>query len=90
MTETFYYNLDPTIFMGTIRISVGPPGPRAKEIARRTDRLTSPSFLRQYPFAIKSGKGAVLEDVDGNRYIDMNAGIAVLGLGTAPRRPRPR
>jgi len=84
LTETFYYNLDHTIFMGTIRISVEPPGPMAKEIARRTDRLTSPSFLRQYPFAIKSGKGAVLEDVDGNRYIDMNAGIAVLGLGTAP------
>ncbi|MGC9016250.1 MAG: acetyl ornithine aminotransferase family protein [Conexivisphaera sp.] len=70
--------------MGAIHIAVEPPGPRARRIVGRTERLTSTSFLRQYPFVMKSGKGAIVEDVDGNRYIDMNAGIAVLALGTAP------
>ncbi|MGC8568883.1 MAG: acetyl ornithine aminotransferase family protein [Nitrososphaeria archaeon] len=62
----------------------GPPGERAQRIVQETQRLLSPSIQRFYPFVIRRGKGAMLEDVDGNRYIDMNAGIAVLALGTAP------
>ncbi|MGC9211388.1 MAG: acetyl ornithine aminotransferase family protein [Nitrososphaeria archaeon] len=66
------------------KIRVEPPGEKAKKIVEETQKYLSPSIQRNYPFVIKQGKGAILEDVDGNRYIDMNAGIAVLALGTAP------
>jgi 4-aminobutyrate aminotransferase len=70
--------------MQRIKIKVEPPGQKAKKIVEDTQRYLSPSIQRFYPFVIKKGKGAIIEDVDGNKYIDMNAGIAVLGLGTAP------
>jgi 4-aminobutyrate aminotransferase and related aminotransferases len=66
------------------KIRVEPPGKKAKKIVEETQRYLSPSIQRNYPFVIKQGKGAIIEDVDGNKYIDMNAGIAVLALGTAP------
>ena len=70
--------------MSKIKINVEPPGPLANKIADETDELISPSMKRFYRFVIKSGNGVIVEDVDGNRYIDMNAGIAVLALGTSP------
>jgi len=70
--------------MQRTKIKVEPPGEKAKKIVEDTQRYLSPSIQRFYPFVIKKGKGAIIEDVDGNKYIDMNAGIAVLGLGTAP------
>ncbi len=70
--------------MGSIRIRVPPPGPKALKVASQVERYTSPSVIRFYQFAIKRGSGALVEDVDGNVYIDMNAGIAVLALGASP------
>ncbi len=63
------------------RIIVEPPGPRAKAIVERDSRLIMQSFVRWYPLVIKRGEGAVVEDVDGNIYIDFNSGIAVLNVG---------
>ncbi len=62
-------------------IVVEPPGPRAQAIVERDRRVTSPSLPRAYPFAPRRGSGAVIEDVDGNLFLDLNAGIAVNATG---------
>ena len=57
------------------------PGPRAKEIIARDQRVVSPSYTRCYPLVAARGEGAIVEDVDGNRFLDFNAGIAVVATG---------
>jgi 4-aminobutyrate aminotransferase len=57
------------------------PGPKAMEVVERDGRVTSPSLPRAYPFAPLRGAGSVVEDVDGNRFLDLNAGIAVTSTG---------
>ncbi len=59
------------------------PGPRAKEIIARDQAVLSPSYTRGYPLVMKRGEGAVVEDVDGNRFLDFAAGIAVVATGHA-------
>ncbi|MFN2545229.1 MAG: aminotransferase class III-fold pyridoxal phosphate-dependent enzyme [Actinomycetota bacterium] len=63
------------------RIVVEPPGPRARELIERDRRFTSPSLARAYPLVPARGAGSVVEDVDGNRFLDFNAGIAVASTG---------
>ena len=63
------------------QIVVEPPGPRACAIVERDHRVTSPSLPRVYPFAPRRGSGSVIEDVDGNLFLDLNAGIAVNATG---------
>jgi len=63
------------------RIVVEPPGPEAKARIERDRKVTSPSLPRAYPFVPKRGSGSVLEDVDGNLFLDLNAGIAVCSTG---------
>jgi len=65
----------------TQRILVTPPGPKAKEILKRDAQVLSPSYARDYGFVMDHGKGAEVWDVDGNRYIDFCAGIAVNSTG---------
>jgi len=57
------------------------PGPNAQDVLERDARLTSPSLPRAYPFVPKRGAGSVVEDVDGNIFLDLNAGIAVTSTG---------
>lgn len=57
------------------------PGPRAAAIVARDATKTSPSSTRPYPLVIARGEGAIVEDVDGNRFIDCAAGIAVNSTG---------
>ncbi|MBV9443008.1 MAG: aminotransferase class III-fold pyridoxal phosphate-dependent enzyme, partial [Acidobacteriaceae bacterium] len=57
------------------------PGPEAKKIIERDSALLSPSYTRCYPLVIKRGEGAIVEDVDGNRFLDFTAGIAVAATG---------
>ena len=57
------------------------PGPRARAVIERDQRAVSPSYTRGYPLVVASGEGAMVEDVDGNRYLDFNAGIAVVAAG---------
>jgi len=59
------------------------PGPKAAAIAARDARVLSPSYTRGYPLVIAKGEGSIVEDVDGNRFLDLNAGIAVLATGHA-------
>jgi 4-aminobutyrate aminotransferase len=61
---------------------IGPlPGPRAQEVIARDQHSVSPSYTRGYPLVAKRGEGAIVEDVDGNRFLDFNAGIAVVSTG---------
>lgn len=57
------------------------PGPRAKAIIQRDAAVLSPSYTRGYPLVVERGEGAIIEDVDGNRFLDFNAGIAVTSTG---------
>lgn len=63
------------------RILTAPPGPKAKAIIAKDKEFSSPSYIKEYPLVIAGGKGAMVEDVDGNRYIDWMAGIAVSSTG---------
>ncbi len=61
---------------------LGPlPGPRAQSWLDRDQRVTSPSYTRMYPLVVKRGRGCMIEDVDGNRFLDLTAGIAVTAAG---------
>ncbi len=62
------------------------PGPNAKQIIERDDQFVSPSYTRSYPLVVKRGSGAMLEDVDGNVFLDFNAGVAVCVTGHAHPR----
>jgi 4-aminobutyrate aminotransferase len=57
------------------------PGPKAREIIESDNRYISPSYTRPYPLVAKTGSGAIVEDVDGNRFLDFSAGIAVCSTG---------
>jgi 4-aminobutyrate aminotransferase len=57
------------------------PGPNAKKIIARDTQVISPSYTRGYPMVAKSGRGAIVEDVDGNTFLDFAAGIAVVSTG---------
>jgi 4-aminobutyrate aminotransferase len=57
------------------------PGPKAKAIIERDQLVISPSYPRSYPFVMESGRGTEVWDVDGNRFLDFAAGIAVTSTG---------
>jgi 4-aminobutyrate aminotransferase len=57
------------------------PGPNARAIIDRDTAVVSPSYTRSYPFVMARGEGAMVEDVDGNRFLDCAAGIAVNSTG---------
>lgn len=63
------------------RIVVPPPGPRARKVIKRDKQWSSTSYIKEYPLVASRGLGAMLEDVDGNRYLDFMAGIAVASTG---------
>lgn len=57
------------------------PGPKAKAIIDRDSAVISPSYARGYPFVMDHGCGVEVWDVDGNRFLDFAAGIAVTATG---------
>jgi 4-aminobutyrate aminotransferase len=57
------------------------PGPRARAIVKRDQAVISPSYPRGYPFVMDHGLGTEVWDVDGNRFLDFAAGIAVASTG---------
>src|SRR5882762_7008117 len=73
--------------MATMTKTVGPviktklPGPNAARIVKEDARAISPSYTRSYPLVAKRGRGVVIEDVDGNEFLDFSAGIAVTSTG---------
>src|SRR6059058_1689742 len=63
----------------SIRTSL--PGPKAATLLERDEQYMSPSYTRIYPLVCARGSGAVIEDVDGNLFLDFTAGIAVTATG---------
>src|SRR5438445_1779527 len=63
----------------TIRTEL--PGPRARALLERDQQYVSPSYTRVYPLVVERASGAVIEDVDGNLFLDCTAGIAVTSTG---------
>jgi len=59
------------------------PGPKAKAIIDKDAIFVSPSYTRDYPLVIARGEGAIVEDVDGNTFLDCAAGIAVNSTGVS-------
>ena len=57
------------------------PGPKAKAIIERDDQVTAPAYGRVYPLVVKQAQGMIVEDVDGNSFLDFMAGIAVASTG---------
>ena len=62
------------------------PGPNAQKILKGDAQYISPSYTRSYPLVAKRGRGVVIEDVDGNEFLDFSAGIAVVRRDTAIRK----
>jgi 4-aminobutyrate aminotransferase len=63
------------------RIITELPGPNARQIIERDRKYISPSYTRSYPLVAHKAKGAIVEDVDGNQFLDFCAGIAVCSTG---------
>jgi 4-aminobutyrate aminotransferase len=57
------------------------PGPKGKAIVERDRASTATCYLKEYPLVVARGQGAMVEDVDGNRFLDFMAGIAVAATG---------
>lgn len=57
------------------------PGPIAQSYIERDQKVISPSYPRGYPFVMDHGRGTEVWDVDGNRFLDFAAGIAVTSTG---------
>src|SRR4030088_2385800 len=72
----------PTTLEGkTPRLITALPGPNAKRVLEQDAKFMSPSYTRDYPLVAKRGHGAIVEDVDGNSFLDFAAGIAVCSTG---------
>jgi 4-aminobutyrate aminotransferase len=69
------------MYMKTPHIKTELPGPKAKALIERDTAVVSPSYPRDYPFVMSHGRGVEVWDVDGNRFIDFVAGIAVCSTG---------
>src|SRR5512146_3357338 len=76
--------------MSATMVQAGPvirtklPGPNARRILEADAQYISPSYTRSYPLVAKTGRGVVIEDVDGNEFLDFSAGIAVTSTGHCP------
>jgi 4-aminobutyrate aminotransferase len=57
------------------------PGPRAQRLIQLDTTYVSPSYTRAYPLVAEKGEGVWIQDVDGNRFLDFTAGIAVTATG---------
>jgi 4-aminobutyrate aminotransferase len=57
------------------------PGPNAQKVLKSDAQYISPSYTRSYPLVAKRGRGVMVEDVDGNEFLDFSAGIAVVSTG---------
>src|SRR6476661_8362086 len=63
------------------RLITALPGPNAKRVVESDTKFMSPSYTRDYPLVAKRGHGAIVEDIDGNSFLDFAAGIAVCSTG---------
>ena len=59
------------------------PGPKSEELSKQHHQYVSVGVGSHMPIFAQSASGATITDVDGNRFIDLAAGIAVTGVGNA-------
>lgn len=64
-----------------MHFSLDTAGPKGRAIIERDLATLSPSYTREYPLVVDHARGSEVWDVDGRRYIDFMAGIAVLNVG---------
>ncbi|MGQ0384169.1 MAG: acetyl ornithine aminotransferase family protein [Gammaproteobacteria bacterium] len=79
-------NAKPSAVNRNPHIRTGLPGPKSRAMIERDAKVASPSYPRDYPFVISHGRGTEAWDVDGNRFLDFAAGIAVCATGHAHPR----
>ncbi len=65
------------------KIKTAIPGPKSQAIVARDEAWTSTCYIKEYPLVVERASGAMVEDVDGNRFLDFMAGIAVASTGHA-------
>ena len=70
-----------TLEVKTPRLLTALPGPKAKQVIEADAKFMSPSLTREYPLVAEKGHGAIVEDIDGNSFLDFAAGIAVCSTG---------
>ncbi len=63
------------------KIRVAPPGPRARALIERDARAVSQNLTKDVPLVVARAQGMVVEDVDGNRFLDFAAGISTVSTG---------
>ncbi|HUP19274.1 MAG TPA: acetyl ornithine aminotransferase family protein [Gemmatimonadota bacterium] len=67
--------------LATPDLKTPPPGEQARKWIARDKKTISPSYTRSYGAVIERGSGCTVWDVDGNAFIDLSAGIAVVATG---------
>ena len=70
-----------TIATAVPNIKTKLPGPNAQRVLEGDAKYLSPSYTRSYPLVAKRGRGLIIEDVDGNEFLDFSPGIAVVSTG---------
>ncbi|MCZ6696448.1 MAG: aminotransferase class III-fold pyridoxal phosphate-dependent enzyme, partial [Acidobacteria bacterium] len=63
------------------KIIVPPPGPKARDVIARDARTVSQNLTKDMPLVVATAAGMVVEDVDGNRFLDFAAGISTVSTG---------
>ena len=63
------------------RIKTELPGPESRKVLALDEKFISPSYTRDYPLVVRRGAGMLIEDMDGNTFLDFSAGIAVVSTG---------
>ncbi len=64
-----------------LRITTSLPGPKARRLINKDKKFISQSHTKEYPLVVKRANGAIVEDVDGNKFLDFTSGVAVCGTG---------
>ena len=67
--------------MAAIQLKTSVPGPKSKALAQRRDAATPRGLSHATPVYVARVEGAILEDVDGNHFIDFAGGIGCLNVG---------
>jgi 4-aminobutyrate aminotransferase / (S)-3-amino-2-methylpropionate transaminase / 5-aminovalerate transaminase len=67
--------------MATIQLKTSIPGPKSKALSERRSKAVPRGLSHATPIYVAKTEGAILEDVDGNRYIDLAGGIGCLNTG---------
>ena len=81
MTATIRSTAAPSAARSYPHIVTPVPGPNARRIVAQDEAFASPCYIKEYPLVIARGEKAMVEDVDGNRFLDFMAGIAVASTG---------